>query len=236
MAGTTFRERLAKRAGKRCAVPGCYHYVRNFSRYCTRHDRVNKRTGHPEGKTVSLGQLRPYRDIARRFLDDNLDHPGVTNARDFLVRFLSGVTPPRSIGSRTPPWERLKRWRHRLWVSGVDPLDILAVIVGMFLLQYYDSRAFKSDRHFWHQIVIRVFRLSKPNRDAGAGNTYHQRITVGEREMFTDIMKKTGLMTLGHVVSQEIINREEEQQLARIEGVTAPFHHSHHHNQQINKD
>lgn len=229
---STFRERIAQRAGKGCAVQGCPYAVRNFSLYCQHHDKVNRRTGHPQGQTVSIGQIKSYRKLARDFLDDHPNHPGVIQARDFLVRFLSGVNPPRSVGPRTPPWERLKVWRHRLWTSGVDPMDILAVIVGMFLLRYYQSRFFKSDRHFWHQMVTRILRLSKPSRDAGAGHTYHRRITVGERDTFTDILKRTRLMTLGHVASKTIIQREEEERLPKIEGISEPFTQTNN----INKD
>lgn len=220
----TFRERLAQRAGKPCSVQGCPYTVSKFSQYCDHHDRVNERTGHPQGTTVTIGQLRPYRKIAMDFLVDHLDHSGVKSARDFLVRFLSGVAkPPRYTGRRMPPWERLKYWRHSLWTSGVDPLDILAVIVGMFLLRYYGAKTFKSDRHFWHQTTIRVLRLSKSMKDAGAGHNYHKNITVGERETFTDILKRTGLMALGHVVAKEIIKREEETILPRLDGVTETF-------------
>lgn len=217
------RERLNKRVGKQCSVPGCYHYVNKFSQFCKHHDQVNQRTGHPQGRTISIGELKTYRTIAREFLEKNIDHPSVASAKDFLVGFLSDSTPPKSIGARTPPRVRLRYWRHALWSSAIDPLDMLAVIVGMFLLRHYDLRAFRSDRHFWHQTVVRLFRLAKPIRDAGAGHAYHKRITVGERELFTDIMKKSRLMTLGHVVSQEIINIERKAQLPQVEGIRTPF-------------
>lgn len=221
---TTARERLGQRIGKRCSVPGCFNNVNKFSQYCKHHDQVNQRTGHPLGRTVTVGKLAPYKKIAMEFLDEQRDHPAVLSAGDLLINYLSQAKPRRYISRNAPAWQRIEVWRNRLWTSGVDPImDIMAVIVGMYLLQYYDSRTFRSDRHFWHQMVIRIFKLSKARKDAGAGHSYHRRVTVRERDRFTQTLKQTRLLSLGFNIARKIIQREEEAIMASVQGIEEPF-------------
>jgi len=218
------RERLNKRVGKRCSVLGCCHGVNKFSQFCKHHDQVNQRTGHPLGSTITKGQLSSYMDAAREYLGEHQTAQAIVSARNLLVNYLSNAKPRRYLSPKAPAWQRIEVWRHRLWVSGVDPvMDILAVIVGMYLLQYYDSRAFKSDRHFWHQMVIRIFKLSKARKDAGAGHTYHRRVTVRERDKFKDVLDETRLLALGGSIARKIIQLEEQASLPTVEGIRESF-------------
>lgn len=221
-ASTTVRERLALRAEKCCAVPNCYQHVNKFSRYCRYHDQVDQRTGHPLGQTISITQLKPYRKIAKEFLNANLEHPGIVNAQVWLVDYLSKATLPRNLSVRSSPDERLQYWRHHLWIRGVESLDILAVLIGMHLLRYYFPQTFKSDRHFWHQLAIRVLRLSRSSIAPG-GHRWHRRVTVGVRERFTDILKQSRLMAVGLKAANQIIQLEEKTRLRPIKGFDVPF-------------
>jgi hypothetical protein len=63
----------------------------------------------------------------------------------------------------------------------------MAVVVAMYMLQEWEPRAFKSDRHFNHQFAVRFARKAPAPpaykwRD-GAGGLRYDRITVGTRDL-----------------------------------------------------
>lgn len=210
------REKIVCRSGKNCDVPGCFLPVSKFSRYCGRHDLINERTGHPLGYTITKGKLRPYLEEARRFLALHRDHPGIEDTLKWFGWFMATANPPSRIHTRSSASARFEWWRAALHKAGAAPEELLAVLLGMFLLQEHEPRAFKSDRHFQHQVVVRLLRLAAPGRDS-RGRQQRNRITVGVREALAQIMVTS---RLGGFCLRIVRQIEEERKRVSAEGLT----------------
>lgn len=84
---------------------------------------------------------------------------------------------------------------------GVTPEEMLAMVTAFYLLQEWHPRAFKSDRHFRHQLANRLLRMVNAPRSevwqAGERAYRHDRVTVGMRELLaTRITSALGVTCL----------------------------------------
>ena len=89
--------------------------------------------------------------------------------------------------NRATPEERLGRWLDKMKDQEVHETDALAMIVAMYCHREAYPRDFKSDRHFGHQLVIRLLRMVRaPRLEAWGGGRpvyRYDRVTVAVREM-----------------------------------------------------
>src|SRR5690606_9576023 len=85
------------------------------------------------------------------------------------------------------PRHRLARWLDQLERAGVYPEELLAIVAAMHLYREVRPQAFKSDRHFRHQLVTRFLRKAPAPFIAvwrgGVGGKLYDRITVAVREL-----------------------------------------------------
>ncbi|TVM18693.1 hypothetical protein DPQ33_04240 [Oceanidesulfovibrio indonesiensis] len=232
MARRDARERLdeLRRNPQQCEVPGCYAYRQKWGRYCEHHDRVNERTGHPEGHTIRKGQLRPYAARATEFIQEQHQHRGVQAALEWIEELLANAEDPGELHRSSLPSQRVGKWFHKMHLAGITAEEVLSTVVGLYLLRELDPRQFKSDRHFQHMLAIRVLRLvPAPFIQAwcnGEGRRLYHRIGVKMREHLADRLNAAlGLLALR--MAREIKKRMEEEQrqewLDRLDGVADPF-------------
>ncbi len=202
-------EKLARRVGRQCDVPWCHLPVSKFSRYCERHDQVNERTGDPRGHTVRASEVRPYADMARKLIKEQKEHPAISGVLKFLEDYLRSAKPPRIIHRGSMTNQRVNHWLAHLHASGVRPEAIFATLIGMMLLREYQPRTFKSDRHFWHQCIVRVLRLAPAPRGWDMKRRY-PRITVGVREDLAQTLVRSRLGMICWQVAAHIQRKTEE--------------------------
>ena len=233
MVKRTVRGRISARYGRvDCAVSWCEEPAQKLGSLCEQHDCVNERTGHPEGRTVRASELKAFRRTARKYLRKNRDHPAIKAGLNWLTELVYSRRQ-LSRGELHPnatPKERLDRWMHHFSSKSVDPLDMLAVITGMYFMRLYDRGAFKGDRHFRHQLVIRLLRLAPPPRVPKASVNDHgwryNRITVGVREYLGRRIETTGVgvlaLRIATILVKHVALRDNSADLLR-EGMKTPF-------------
>jgi hypothetical protein len=211
---------------KLCEVPRCGHPAKPFSRYCPAHDARNTNTGHPEGTNVLVGEYKTLFLLAQDFVSHHHDHPGLKAALEWLGRLVSEARDPGTIHARSSAADRLGRWLSRLRAEGVTPADMLATIAALYALREWSPRRFLSDRHFNHQLAIRVLRLAPaPYREAwsnGRAKKVHDRITSPTRDLLSTRINTT----LGPLVlrmGKEVAHAAQPRPQERLEGIDYPF-------------
>lgn len=186
---TPIKDRLRERerAYRPCSAPGCPARVHRLSAYCPAHDDTNKRTGHPLGRTVLVRDLAPYRTRAARFISTHRNDDRLEKLLMVLSTVLEQTQRPAGTWRQGT---RLAFWLTNLKEAEVSLVDILATIIGMFALREDDPRTFRSDRHFWHQTAIRVFRLA-PGRVTRGGWVARTTVQVEAREDFAKLLLRS---------------------------------------------
>jgi hypothetical protein len=81
----------------------------------------------------------------------------------------------------------LEHWRSRLKRAGIHDHELMSVVIAMYALREHDPRAFRSDRHFRHQLALRFLRKAPAppvlKWRGGSGGLRYDRISVGTREL-----------------------------------------------------
>ena len=204
MTNKSARERLAecRKADRTCEVSDCYFPTQKWGRLCDSHDKTEERTGHPDGRTIRVAELQPFIDLTRRYIKKHAEHPQIAEELRWLYDLIHG---PRQRIEFLPrgatPKQRLSRWLDRLADQNVHEVDALAMLVALYQFRETYPRDFKSDRHFRHQLVIRLLRMVRaPRLEAwGGGKAIYRydRITVAVREALGErIESRLGLLCL----------------------------------------
>ncbi|WP_415717273.1 hypothetical protein [Maridesulfovibrio sp.] len=227
---TPSRIRLAQcRTSRRtCDVPGCYKPSQKWGRYCETHDDRCQRTGHPQGHTVGKRELSPYLSSVNRFIEEHEHHPAIEGACNVLQRLLDSARPKRVRSGEMAPWQRTNNWLVHLRENKVTPQEMLATIVAMFLYQELDPANFRSDRHFRHQLVVRLLRLAPTKRDH-ATRFRQDRITVGVRDFLSERLCHSKLGALALRIAKHIAQDENQKNdflRCDIAGYHVPFNHN----------
>jgi hypothetical protein len=227
---TSIQVRLAQRAaaGVRCEVPACSLFVDRIGRYCDAHGKRDERNGHPTAAAVSKGELRPLVEQCAQFIAAQRDHAGIRAALDWLAAVLAAGRPvaPWRVHRKTMAGERVSAWMAAHAADGVEPAQILATVIALYLLQEQRPHRFAgSDRFFRHQLAIRVLRLGRGtwvcNGPAGRGTTWRHRVTSGTRETLSVLLVGTlGTLSIQAARSME---RRRTEPLPRLPGEHHPF-------------
>lgn len=194
---TAVHQRLADRraSGATCDVQGCDYPQQKLGRYCERHDDTNQRTGHPLGKTIRASSIKPFVKMAKKYLEDNRDHPSIQGTLSWLYHLINDPSRRRLdyLSTRATPNQRLGRWLDKLRDQEVHELDALAVITAMYMTRELYPHDYKSDRHFLHQLVIRFLRLApapQQERWSDGKRMYrYDRITSGVRDRLGPLLQ-----------------------------------------------
>lgn len=209
-----------------CEVPHCRDHARAFSRYCKRHEQRDTNTGHPEGTTVRLGEVRTLYLLAHQFITHHRDHPGVKAALEWLGRMTAEARDPGTVHARSTAADRLARWLHRMHTEGTTPEDMLATVAAVYALREWTPRRFLSDRHFNHQLAIRLLRLTpapySERWSGGKPKKVYDRITGPTRDLLSTRINAT----LGPLIlrmGQEVAIAAKPRSQERLAGIDYPF-------------
>ncbi|WP_320174096.1 hypothetical protein [Maridesulfovibrio sp.] len=223
------RKRLAhlKANPQHCSVPGCFGYRKNFSQYCQYHDDRNRSTGHPLGKTVTKGELRPYLEKAQTFTEANKNHGALVGARIVLGDLLAKAQWHEINHKSKAVWPRVSNWLVTLRNAGVKPSDILTVIIAMFLMQEDEPRRFHNDREFRHSLITRILRLPSSRKEWEGKTIYRKnRITVGVKDFLADRICDSAIGSFALNVARQVIKKEREERQtlpSHLEDMDKPF-------------
>ena len=224
------RDRIAYRYGRvDCAVSWCEEPAQGIGRYCSQHDIVNYRTGHPEGRTVRASELKSFRRTARKYLRKNRDHPAIKAGLNWLTHLIYARRPNlvTELRQNSTPRERLDRWMVTFKKQSIDPLEVLSVIVGMYFMDLYDRGAFRGDRHFRHQLVNRILRLAPAPRVTRTSASDHgwryDRVTVGVREYLSDKIINSGAGVLALRIATILVKQTAPRDQDLFAGVATPL-------------
>src|SRR5262245_38107529 len=77
LATADIRGRLDRRGPKKCAVELCFKPTHQLSRWCLKHAQREGANGAPEQLAIRYPELKPFKLIAKRWLDANEGHPGL---------------------------------------------------------------------------------------------------------------------------------------------------------------
>lgn len=214
MRTTPIKTRLAQaqRVGRRCEIPGCYLPRQKFGRYCEAHDQVMQRTGDPKGRTVRRGEFEPFITAARQYFIKFQDHPEIAKRIRWIERLIWEAGPaPGRITPKSSAHDRLRLWVDQMRRQELPPIEILSMVVALYAFREWTPRAFRSDRHFKHQLAIRVLRMVRtPRIVSRRGTEYlgYVRITVGVRALLGDALHLQ-LGTLGFAVGRKLTKKLE---------------------------
>ncbi|HVJ44376.1 MAG TPA: hypothetical protein VM639_22940 [Dongiaceae bacterium] len=177
--------------------------MQKFGRYCDRHDKRSELTGHPLGHTVRSSELKFYLKLTSGYVKNHRDHPAIAACLQWLNALVYG-SRLRGLQRRSnaTPWQRLYRWLDQLEQSGVCPEELLSVAAAFYLYLEDQPQAFRSDRHFRHQLAIRFLRKAPApfvqGYRAGVGGRKYDRITVGVRDLLAKLLAESiGVPCLG---------------------------------------
>lgn len=182
-------------SGRQCEVMGCHRPVQKIGRLCIHHDSTEKRTGHPLGHTVRVKELAPYLKLVSGYVRQNQAHPAIAETIRRTAELVYGARR-RNVGRRpnATPQERVSGWLDRLEGKRVSPEELVSIVAAMFYLQEDQPRAFKSDRHFRHQLAIRFIRKApapnSPRWWEGQGRKRYDRITVATRDLLASMLER----------------------------------------------
>lgn len=216
---------IAKRAYLRCEVEGCGLTVYRLSRFCRPHTRQADRTGSPNGRSVTRTELKPFWLASNRFIERHRDHPGVASGLRWVRELMTEATklpPPKPRTQANSPDALLGVLARPMVLHWDGPEDCLATVFAIFALRRFDSRLFKSDRHFRVQLASRF--LSLPRRIISEGRKgkvpMRLRVWLGAR------LEQT-LGVLAERVAEEIDRAQGHRKTVtvseRLDGIDAPF-------------
>ena len=216
------------RAGLTCSVPGCDYPIarRQFGLLCSKHRTRYHSVGHPTGKSLKVGMFdRWRRDYARPFLEQQARHQGIINAIALLDTLIKSAEYPRGrYDAHMPVSHKSRSWFSILKDRGVEGRDVLEGLIACYAIREYDPRQFADDRHWRHQVALRVIGLGNRGSGGLGGPVAPNRTSGTLREhLFKTIHQHVGLLALR--AAREIVEQINSDLAgpAAVEGSRVPF-------------
>ena len=210
--------------GYPCTVPGCGQPRQRLGQYCKQHDRVNTQTGDPLGQTIRKRDLKPYKEEAFAYIQKHHEHTSIQAALGWIGELIQAARMP--VYTPTTKRQRLNEWLCKMRGAAIQPEEVLAVVVGMYLMQECDGRRFRSDRHFKHQWAVRVLRLIPApfyqGWNKGEGRRYYRPLTVGVRELLAwEFLTALGAFPLR--IARRMVEIRDKELVKKLAGLDVPF-------------
>lgn len=163
-----------------CAAEGCNREPRSFSRFCTIHARRFAETRDPNGRAVRRRELRPYVELAERYLERNSDHPAVVAAIEYLRASLTDETLP-------PP---VRAQLQRLRLDAAEPRTMLVNFLAVWGLGHFLPHTVTSDACETFNLGNRVLRTTPMHsRLSGKGRRIPGRLPARVAETYGQILR-----------------------------------------------
>lgn len=208
-----------------CEVPGCGLPRAKVSRYCEVHDLREQRTGDARGRNIRKSDLKPYAALVSRYIRDYRDHEAIQAALRWLQAFVYRDHPKYDLRPNSRPEHRLSRFLARLKKSAVSPEEMLAAIVGLFLMRANDPLCFPSDKHFRHQVARHFCRLAPAPYNltyrSGRGAKKYDNLSPPTREyLYSRLVETIGIACLN---MSSAINKANLTETGLLRGINVPF-------------
>ncbi|HVI58044.1 MAG TPA: hypothetical protein VM619_04100 [Luteimonas sp.] len=201
---------------ERCCVDGCNRRARRWSRYCEHHFERARTTGGATGRIIRKQELKPYREIAREWVDRNAGHPSVVAAVDWLRELVSEQEGARFLAGE------MARLRN-----GTDPRAMLAAAIALWLQEDLSPRALNDDRVFDTNMGRALLRCApRPVKSvAPSGRKEQTRTTASHaRALGEHVRQSLGALPLvaAKAIRDEVLGPERTAATIR-EGLAVPF-------------
>jgi len=149
-----------------CRAPGCGARTTRYGVYCTTHKSRLRRHGHPEQRSITKADLKPYLKLVRKRIEKNADSPlwaqcearwqaVVVHAQGILAAYRGGQTSYR--------YERIAAQEVAKLAADVEAREVIETICALYLMQDDQPRRFRSDDAFRFQLARRLRSLTECN-------------------------------------------------------------------------
>ncbi|CCQ73924.1 hypothetical protein [Magnetospira sp. QH-2] len=157
--------------------------------------------------------------MAKEFIHLNSDHTGIVKACELLQGMTRHAVCSDSLPSHASPKQRADRWLSRMREQGIDPKDMLAVVLSVHLLRKFSPGTFQDTQHFNHQLTRRLFEIVRPRSKLSTTgkSILYDTVTPKIRDYMTERLKPLDLLL--HRMVDEIDSRQPK----LIEGSENPF-------------
>ena len=146
---------MNRNTGKHCKAKGCYNTRRNLGGYCKSHYRKAYLYGDPNGKTILRSDFKREINEVNLLIDENLEHPAVIAACDFLQRWLDSASSGRPCICAVDV--------SRV-ASEAKAIDILRVTSALWLYADRNPHLFNDDLSLTYQLGITFLKCAKYER------------------------------------------------------------------------
>jgi hypothetical protein len=149
-----------------------------------------------------VGELKPYLKRTSGYIKQHRKHAAIAEGIRRISDLVYGARRrDLQLRSNATPHERLSGWLDRLERSAVPPEELLSIVAAMFLYREDQPHAFRSDRHFRHQLAVRFIRKApapySPLWRGGAGSKRYDRISVKTRDLLAGQLERSvGILCL----------------------------------------
>jgi hypothetical protein len=158
-------------SGRPCNVSGCRRVTATASGrgYCNLHLMAHRKYGHPEQKSIKIGELRPYREAIQKVIARNpqVDWSAIYAHWTKAVRIAQEVLDTmRATGAAHVKYEREAAQMICSIAAAVEPQAVFEIVSALWLLREVEGGKIKSDASF-KSVVIQSLR-----REGGCGRTF----------------------------------------------------------------
>lgn len=114
-----------RNAQKVCQAKGCTENRVGLNAYCTRHNNLYRKYGHPHARPIRASRYAPYRQHVSVILEANSAHPGMVSALDYITQYLAQATQNEDSSKAAPELARIVRY-------GVSPRQFLIELCAIW--------------------------------------------------------------------------------------------------------
>lgn len=152
MPRSTFYTKLLQRRGTRCRHTDCTSALDSISPYCTAHRKRVERYGHPDGRAIRAKEYAVERQLVASFLQRHADHEAIKAGLQWLRQWMDDANMSEDVPGQGA--------LQRLYLHGVEPLQILTVAAALFLFSRLQPRHLPDDDRLTFQIGYQVLCLA----------------------------------------------------------------------------
>nr|BDD46002.1 hypothetical protein 12 [Gammaproteobacteria bacterium] len=120
------RERVKVNVTRNCSVDGCYKHRHNLTTYCNNHFQKFRNYGHAEVGAIKPFHMKEHKQLTRKVVERNLDHPKLSEAIEKMTTELDNAAGghPREYGFEFA----------RFGMAGVDAIEILVTASAVWMI------------------------------------------------------------------------------------------------------
>lgn len=101
-----------------CKALGCNNQRTGLNAYCSTHQTIHQKYGHPHGRAVGIRNYSPYRAMVGAVFEANPRHAGLSAALAYVTSWIQQSVANEGLSKAAPHMARLHQ-------HGITPLQIL---------------------------------------------------------------------------------------------------------------